>query len=165
MDFPRLKGRSVAAVLRIAARLSLAYLSLTGIAAAQVSVNTGGTGNGIVMNVGTDPGAASSAVSIFADTTSGRAKIYNNGAVSSQPLAIWPCTMAGCIMFGANSSPHGETALQPMGSQGVPLLAGSSTSGIPQWGATTANSFLDLQANALTTEITNASGGPLRTSS
>ena len=84
---------------------------------AQVSVNTGGTGNGIVMTNGTDPGSTSGAVTIFADGTSGRGKIYN-GTVGSQPLAIWPCTMAGCIVYAASSTGTPETALQPLGSLG-----------------------------------------------
>jgi hypothetical protein len=55
----------------------------------------------------------------------------------------------------ANSTGYPEYGL-PMGSQGLPLLAGP-TPGIPQWGAT--SSFLDLQANALATEVANSSTG------
>jgi hypothetical protein len=154
MDSPRLKSRSVAAVLRIAVSLSLAYLSFIGTTTAQVSVNTGGTGNGIVMTQGGTLGAGTSLVSIFAYSTSGRGMI-DNGTASAQPIAVWPCSAAGCIPVAFNSTGFPEYGL-PMGPQGLPFLAGP-TPGIPQWGAT--SSFLDLQANALATEVANSSTG------
>jgi hypothetical protein len=40
-------------IIRASSLLALACLTFGGVVLAQVSVNTGGTGNGIVMNVGT----------------------------------------------------------------------------------------------------------------
>lgn len=143
--------------LRVASLLSLACLWLVSSLAAQVTVNGAGGANGIQMTQGTALGASGTQVSIFAMAGSvQRGEINNGGGAGPQLIAIWPCSSAGCIPY-ANSTTYAEAGL-PMGSQGLPLLAGP-TPGIPQWGAlpTSSFQFLDLQANALATEVANSS--------
>ena len=144
-------------MIRAASLQSLACLAFGGALAAQVTVSTNGTANGIQMTTGSALGASGSQVSIFAMGGSVLRGEINNAGTGPQLIAIWPCSSAGCIPYAANSTGFGETGLL-LGAQGLPLLAGSSTSGIPQWGAT--NSFLDLQANAVTSEFTNYGTAP-----
>lgn len=117
-------------------------------ATAQVTIsNTGSAGSsGMLMTEGAAISTASGQDSIFADSSSHRIKLINNGG-SAQPLSIWPCTTAGCISYAASTSPFGETALT-LGATGVPLLSGSS---VPQWGGIN----LSLQTVAVVTEVPN----------
>jgi hypothetical protein len=140
VKFHSIQRRNFNRVMRVAAALSLAFLSFSGVATAQVTVNTGGGGgNGMLMTEGSSAITTTSGFdSIFADSGTHRVKIINYGG-SAFVLATWPCTTVGCIPYGTTlvSTVAPETAL-PGNTTGTAMLTENS-SGTPAWVAVPAN--------------------------
>jgi hypothetical protein len=112
--------------------------ALAGALTGQVTINnTGSSGSsGIQMNNGASISASSTQVSIWADSSSTRAKINNGGfnGGGALPIATWPCTTAtGGIVWGATavSGVAVETCLGG-NTSGISMLTENST-GTPSW--------------------------------
>ena len=121
--------------------------------------------NGISAVESSSSTAGSTIDNLWADSTDHRWKVNSNGGLgasgANQDLAFWPCnslTVTGGIVYGGavplNGTISQENCLYLPVPQvsGVPLLVGS---GAPQWGA----EYLDLQANALVSELGNNTAG------
>ncbi len=95
---------------------------------------------------------------MWADSTYLRWMLANHGSSSPLPVATFPCTHQGCIVYaGTPQNPSGtgyytETPLNLSATQGVPLLTGSSA---PQWASFSLGSI---------TGLTNSTGTTLATS-
>jgi hypothetical protein len=98
--------------------------------------------SGMLMNNGGSISAGANQVSIFADSSTNRAKIinysFNTGAF---PIATWPCTTLGGIVYGG-TVPVGtgvatETCLSG-NTSGTGILTENS-SGTASWGTTSGN--------------------------
>ena len=103
---------------------------------------------------GTMGGTTGGYDNMWADSSQQR-WMLNNHTHGNLPVAAWPCLAPGCIPVAGTTqigTIYTETHLDFTNIPGVPLLEGSA---LPQWGAT----FLNLQANALVTEIGNSSSG------
>ena len=113
------------------------HLGVGSILVAQVTVNTGSTGNGILMNNGSSiSSTTTNQVSIWADTSTGRAKIINyNFDTAAHILATWACTSLGGVPYGGALVGATGVAAESctLGNASGTAMLTENSSGSPSW--------------------------------